>query len=107
MRKNFNAKLILSWSFAFSICPKLQFSTSIIHNSIKPPVLHTNIFSKQNMKVIMGIYHEGVFSSSPRYEAIPIHDSALPPESRFLTLLSKEILSVPALEQLAECLFLE
>jgi hypothetical protein len=55
------------------------YSTAIIHNSMKLPVLHTNIFSQQNMTVIMGIYHEGVFPSSTRYEAIPIYNSALPP----------------------------
>jgi hypothetical protein len=57
----------------------IVYSTSIIHNSLKPPILHTTILSQQNMTVIMGIYHEGVFPSSTRYEAIPIYDSSLPP----------------------------
>ena len=38
----------------------------------QPRPLTTNIFSQQNMTVIMGIYHEGVFSNSTRYEAIPV-----------------------------------
>jgi hypothetical protein len=51
------------------------YSTSIIHNSQTPPNLHTTILSQQNMTVIMGIYHEGIFPSSTRYEAIPIYES--------------------------------
>jgi hypothetical protein len=37
------------------------------------PMMHTNIFSQQNVTVILGIYHEGIFSKSTRYEAIPIY----------------------------------
>ena len=51
------------------------YSTSLIHGSLKPPILHTTILSQQNMTVIMGIYHEGIFPSSTRYEAIPIYES--------------------------------
>jgi hypothetical protein len=51
------------------------YSTSIIHNSQQPPFLHTTILSQQNMTVIMGIYHEGIFPSSTWYEAIPIYES--------------------------------
>lgn len=53
----------------------IVYSTSIIHNSPAPPNLHTTILSQQNMTVIMGIYHEGIFPSSTRYEAIPIYES--------------------------------
>lgn len=43
-------------------------------NNLHPtPIMHTNIFSEQNVTVILGIYHEGIFSDSTRYEAIPIY----------------------------------
>jgi len=42
-------------------------------NQARP--LTTNIFSQQNMTVIMGIYHEGVFSNSTRYEAVPVYQN--------------------------------
>jgi len=37
--------------------------------------LNTNIFSQQNMTVILGVYHEGIFSDSTRYEAIPVYEN--------------------------------
>jgi hypothetical protein len=46
------------------------------HNNLNPaPIMHTNIFSQQKMTVILGIYHQGIFSDSTRYEAIPIYKS--------------------------------
>ncbi len=53
------------YSVTYAIPPR-----NTLHST---PMMHTNIFSQQNVTVILGIYHEGIFSKSTRYEAIPLY----------------------------------